>query len=180
MTVIAAPQTVRYAVARTNARYPMGTPFHLGCLRESWHRTAYMRRTFSIGEIDPADLAGERCGYCHDDWQTGPKHMQPAPTRRLHRPGDEIEPLVMSMKDVIAVGFGMAIVTRDGETLLDGEDAYHNKDNGLRVSDAEALAADDPDHDWRIEMHGPMGGSIYQRHGIKQWVYVKRVPGFID
>lgn len=58
------------------------------------------------------------------------------------------------------------------------EGAYHDGKPDVTGADAEALAAADPDHDWRIQLHGPMGGQEYQRHDVGQWVYVKRIPGF--
>lgn len=173
---------VEYAVVKANTKYgpqhPMGTPWHINCLSE-WNGD-YIRKHFSIGEIDPAKLAGKRCGYCNDDWTPDPKRMEPFPgevaTACLCCPP---KPQTLPHDFVIAVGFGMADVTRDGETVLDGEEAYGDPDQGpVTVADAERVAALDPDHDWRIRMYGPMRGQEYQRHGKGQWVYVKRVPGF--
>jgi hypothetical protein len=176
-----APALVRYCVARTNAVYPMGTPLHPGCLREMHHRTAWLRRNFSFGEIDPAELAGKRCGYCGDDWREGPKHMEPlqeAPHRSCLNCSSGEQ--VLAMDTPIAVGFGMAELTCDGGCVIDGEAFYRDEGIYYLVCDAEELAAADPDHDWRIELHGPGGGRVYQRHDAGRWVYVKRIPGFID
>lgn len=176
-------ETVRYAVVKKNSKYgpkePIGTPFHLGCLIE-WNHP-YVKKHYSIGDIDPAELQGKRCGYCNDDWEAGPKRLPPFPGAvARHCLNCPPKPNTFPMDAVISVGFGMADVTRDGETVLDGEAAYHADDpSDVTGADAEALAAADPDHDWRIRLHGPMGGQEYQRHAPGEWVYVKRVPGFV-
>jgi len=54
----------------------------------------------------------------------------------------------------------------------------HHLADELTLADIEEVAADDPDHDWRLEIHGPMGGVIYQRQGCAQWVAVERLDGF--
>lgn len=183
-------QLVRYAVARKNGMYPMGTPFHTQCLME-YDKHAY-EKNFSEGEIDPAELEGKRCGYCHDDWRPDPKRMEAieaAPHSGCLNCGGHTQTL--EMDEVIAVGFGMAEVTCDGVCVLDGEAISRGELNPdpdgdedfvggreVLVQEAEDLAAADPDHDWRIRFEGPMGGRVYQRHGDAQWVYVKRLPGF--
>lgn len=174
-------ETVAYAVARINGPLgEMGTPFHPHCIwPEYGHRTGWFRRHFDFGDIDPAELAGSRCGYCNDDWQTGPKRMEPFPGKiTRHCLNCPPKPRTFPMEGLVSVGFGMAAVTRDGEIMLDGERAYRDGKPNVTGADAEALAAADPDHDWRIEIHGPMGGQIYQRHDVGRWVYVKKVPGF--
>lgn len=80
----------------------------------------------------------------------------------------------------IAVGFGYAGLTKDGEEIYSEpmgpddvpEDAY------MTGAQAEALAAADPDHDWRIVLHGPLSGRTYQRHGEGQWPLVLQDEGF--
>lgn len=77
--------------------------------------------------------------------------------------------------NLIAVGFGFAVLTRDGVTVLqeetDSED-FHT------VGEAEDLAIADPDHDWRIVLHGPLRGSTYQRQGDMCWILVEKNQGF--
>lgn len=46
------------------------------------------------------------------------------------------------------------------------------------VSRVERLARQDPDHDWRIVLYGPLHGEVYQRHGKSQWVLVESNQGF--
>ncbi len=84
---------------------------------------------------------------------------------------------VASMDMVIAVGFGMAGVTKDSmpiyiETLdLDEDDFW-------TVQNAENAAKNDPDHDWRIIMDAPLRGRTYQRHGDDEWVLINSNRGF--
>ena len=80
------------------------------------------------------------------------------------------------MEKLIAVGFGCATVTRDGEQIIDGE--RHPSDEFLTFADAEAMAVIDPDHDWRVILHGPLHGETYQRQGVEKWVCIERNEGF--
>lgn len=80
----------------------------------------------------------------------------------------------------IAVGFGYAALHRDGEPVYTeptvdedtADDAY------MTGAQAEAMAAADPDHDWRIVLEGPLSGRTYQRHGAEQWALVEQNTGF--
>jgi hypothetical protein len=76
----------------------------------------------------------------------------------------------------IAVGFGLAELTKDGETIW-MEDS-HDWEKCMTVAQAEELAKADPDHDWRIVLHGPLRGMTYQRHGDTQWMLVEKNEGF--
>lgn len=121
----------------------------------------------------------------------------------------------LSMRKVIAVGFGDAHAERDGEVVYREPSAYADtrvcmepscRDGyvdekrevlcgtcgGLgevddpaspepdywTVSRVERLARQDPDHDWRIVLLGPLHGEVYQRHGRNQWVLVESNQGF--
>lgn len=75
---------------------------------------------------------------------------------------------------VVSVGFGYAAVTKDGEPVL--EDSLDADD--ITGAQAEALAAADPDHDWRIVLEGPLSGRTYQRHGTGEWALVEQNQGF--
>lgn len=86
-------------------------------------------------------------------------------------------PRLFPMQSVVAVGFGQAEVLRDGVAVLDGEESY-SRGRPVRGADAEALADKDPDHDWRIRLHGPLSGQTYQRHAPGEWVLVAREAGF--
>jgi hypothetical protein len=48
----------------------------------------------------------------------------------------------------------------------------------VTLAEIETCAALDPDHDWLLEIHGPLGGVVYQRQGCSQWVAVERLEGF--
>lgn len=77
----------------------------------------------------------------------------------------------------IAVGFGSASVTRDGDHVY-SEPNDGNEDDIWTGADAEKAAALDPDHDWRIHKYAPLYEAVYQRHGEKQWVLIERGEGF--
>lgn len=81
------------------------------------------------------------------------------------------------MDMVIAVGFGSAVATRDGEVVADGE-RWEEGDGWLRLSQVEAMAAADPDHDWRVSLFAPLSEREYQRHGPDEWVLVHSGMGF--
>lgn len=48
----------------------------------------------------------------------------------------------------------------------------------LTLGEIEEAVAEDPDHDWRLRIDGPLGGVVYQRQGCAQWVAVERLEGF--
>ena len=76
----------------------------------------------------------------------------------------------------IAVGFGGADLTRDGEHVWseDGRDW----DDCMTGAQAEELAAADPDHDWRITLDAPLSSRTYQRHGPNEWALIEQGHGF--
>lgn len=76
---------------------------------------------------------------------------------------------------VIAVGFGAALIKKDGEIVFSEQP---NDNQFRRLSSFERLAAKDPDHDWRCVLDAPLRSREYQRHGTKRWVLVKSGPGF--
>jgi hypothetical protein len=80
-----------------------------------------------------------------------------------------------SMGTLVAVGFGSCSVTRDSEVVweeMPDTEEFHS------VEHFELIAAADPDHDWRIDMQGPLRGRTYQRHGPGQWVLIDANKGF--
>lgn len=81
---------------------------------------------------------------------------------------------LLPMGALIAVGFGSALITRDGETVFDGE----RSDDFHYLSEFEAMAAAAPDHDWRCILFGPLRGKAYQRQGTGQWVLYESNEGF--
>jgi len=84
----------------------------------------------------------------------------------------EVAPLNMR----IAVGFGIACLTKNG--IVVWEEGNKDWNECITVAQAEEIAAKDPDNDWRIELHAPLSDAIYQRHGKNKWVLVKVGPGF--
>jgi len=77
----------------------------------------------------------------------------------------------------IAVGFGYAALHRDGEPVY-AEPNEPEDDAYMTGAQAEAMAATDPDHDWRIVLEAPLSSRTYQRHGPDQWVLVEQGMGF--
>lgn len=57
-------------------------------------------------------------------------------------------------------------------------EVYWSLDEQITLGEIEEAVAEDPEHDWRLEIHGPMGGVVYQRQGCAQWVAVQRLDGF--
>jgi hypothetical protein len=96
------------------------------------------------------------------------------------------KPLTFPMDGLIAVGFGFAACTKDGQPVLEEpqerfDDSGEPIDEELEYptgADAEKLAAADPDHDWRIQLEGPLSGRTYQRQGEANWVLVAQNEGF--
>lgn len=78
-------------------------------------------------------------------------------------------------------GFGVVYLTRDGTQVLRYMRHWDEVDGDatcLTVQDFEDRAAGDPNHDWRLEIHGASGGVVYQRHGDAEWVAIERLEGF--
>lgn len=87
----------------------------------------------------------------------------------------DVAPLDM----IIAVGFGTAIVTKNGMVIYNELDECHdNWDNAWTVTKAEEEALRDPDNDWRIVLEAPLSMRVYQRHEKNTWVLVKKGMGF--
>lgn len=78
----------------------------------------------------------------------------------------------------IAVGFGYAGLLRDGQSMYDEPADATREDDYMTGAQAEAMAAADPDHDWRIVLEGPLSGRTYQRHGPNEWALVEQNMGF--
>lgn len=88
------------------------------------------------------------------------------------------------MEDIVAVGFGSAMVTKDDEIVFDERAELHAAKREGRDAmlwegkDCEAAAEKDPDHDWRIHLVAPLYEATYQRQGPKHWVLVAKGEGF--
>lgn len=77
----------------------------------------------------------------------------------------------------IAVGFGSAGYKKDGVILWE-EAQDPEAEEFPTVDSVEALAKDDPDHDWRIFFFAPLYEAEYQRQGANTWVLVRKGEGF--
>jgi hypothetical protein len=80
------------------------------------------------------------------------------------------------MDMIIAVGFGVAAIIKDEEIIyMEGriDDCFRT------LAEFEEMAKEDPDHDWRALLDGPMRYRLYQRHGEGEWVLIESGPGFV-
>lgn len=90
---------------------------------------------------------------------------------------EQLAPLDM----VIAVGFGSAYASKDGEMIYEEpnyNDPKMKDENYKTVADIEAIAAKDPDHDYRIVKYAPLKEGEWQRQGEKRWVLIREGQGF--
>lgn len=93
---------------------------------------------------------------------------------------------ILPMDSIIAVGFGMACLTKNGECVFDEQQGFNPKfvdkqlpeGEYLTVGEAEKIAIKDPDNDWRIYLHAPLSDREYQRQGDLRWVLYKKGMGF--
>lgn len=102
----------------------------------------------------PAIKGHECCGTCH----CGPVND-------------------LEMERGIAVGFGSAGYSKDGEVLWQ-ENGTEEWEDIPKVQHVEDLAKANPDHDWRIYFFAPLYESEYQRQGDGIWVLVSKGQGF--
>ena len=83
----------------------------------------------------------------------------------------------LDLRTHLCVGFGPVTVTRDGDVVH-----YHCCVDDVGCDTPadrfEAMAAADPDHDWRIDFLSPMRQNVYQRQGIGEWYVVETGDGF--
>ncbi len=79
----------------------------------------------------------------------------------------------MPLDWVVDASFGVALVTRDGECIYQVGAGQEAK----KVAYFEDIAAQDPDHDWRIEYLQSMREDYYQRHGSSRWMLIDQNGG---
>lgn len=85
-------------------------------------------------------------------------------------PAIEDEPLPLDWE--VATGLGVGSVEKDGVCI------YYTDDNNIKLcSEFEAMAAQDPNHDWRIIFQDPGIELFYQRQGPKLWMLIDRNGG---
>lgn len=85
---------------------------------------------------------------------------------------------ILPMDAIVAVGFGIATVTRNGKVVYDENDLPDDAVQDWTCQDAENEALKDPDNDWRINLIGPLSECHYQRQGECQWVLYEKGQGF--
>ena len=85
-----------------------------------------------------------------------------------------------SLDMVLAVGFGDCVITRDGEEIYSESAMGTHMHFGdyPTLAKYEAMAAEDPDHDWRCPRTTPLYESVWQRQGSGEWLLVKTGRGF--
>lgn len=83
------------------------------------------------------------------------------------------KPGVLRYRDDPTPGFGMVGIFRDGETVAGtcGEAA-------TLIRRWRGEAHRDPDHEWVIEIDGPMSGVRYTRQPTGKWLTTHRSRGF--
>lgn len=82
---------------------------------------------------------------------------------------------VADMNMILAVGFGCVQVWKGRSLIFDGTS---DESARPRLSEFEEMAVKDPDHDWRVVLHGPLRGAEYQRHDKEKWVLINSNEGF--
>lgn len=86
---------------------------------------------------------------------------------------------VLPMGSIIAVGFGYAAVTKNGEEVYNElKVTWGEIEEFWTAKDAEEEARKDPDNDWRIHLDAPLSERHYQRQGENHWVLYKKGMGF--
>ena len=78
---------------------------------------------------------------------------------------------------LIAVGFGWAAVTKNGEEVYNENDVKYKSDLWT-AQEAENLAKQEPDNDWRIHLVAPLSERHYQRQDDGLWVLYEKGMGF--
>lgn len=80
---------------------------------------------------------------------------------------------------IIAVGFGNAMVTKNGDVVYDEMDVDAKEwADYWNCAKAEEEAIKDPENDWRIHLIAPLSERHYQRQGDNHWVLYEKGQGF--
>ena len=83
----------------------------------------------------------------------------------------------LPMEKVIAVGFGWASVTKNGESVYDESNLKEGEPFWTALA-AENEAKKEPDNDWRIHLVAPLSERHYQRQDDGIWVLYEKGQGF--
>ena len=86
-----------------------------------------------------------------------------------------VRPSFFPADGVIFFGFGYAALEKNGEPVYFEAD---DSEDMMTGSQAEEIAAQDPDNDWRIVLHAPLSSRTYQRHGPNEWALIEQGMGF--
>ena len=89
-------------------------------------------------------------------------------------------PPVTKLSDMnmhVAVGFGFAAITKNGEVYYSEPVMSEFYDTRI-LREFEQIAQSDPDNDWRLILDAPLRDREYQRQGFEKWVLVKSGMGF--
>ncbi len=78
---------------------------------------------------------------------------------------------------LIAVGFGVATVTKNGKEIYN-ENSIKNESDLWTLKEAEKEALKDEDNDWRIHLVAPLSERHYQRQDKNKWVLYEKGQGF--
>lgn len=84
----------------------------------------------------------------------------------------------LPLQSLIAVGFGHAAVTKNGEEVYNEMNAEFKNEDLWTAQDAENLAKEEPNNDWRIHLVAPLSERHYQRQEDGLWVLYKKGIGF--
>jgi hypothetical protein len=92
----------------------------------------------------------------------------------------------VDMDTPIIVGFGDAVIKKNGRVVLDCEDYYDGlhgvqpkeEHKPFTLADAEKMAEEDPDNKWEAVIYGPLWGVTYFRRGPSDWVVTEEDDGF--
>lgn len=87
---------------------------------------------------------------------------------------------IFPMEKKIAVGFGCAVLEKDGIVVWDENDLPETAtwDDFLSGEQAEEMALKEPEADWRIKIIGPLKEGEWQRQGPRHWVLYREGIGF--
>lgn len=88
------------------------------------------------------------------------------------------KPVVARMDMYLAVGFGAATVTKNGECVYDENRWDGEKEDFPTLGRYELLAQNEPDADWRCSFFAPLYEAEYQRQGKERWVLIRKGLGF--
>jgi len=84
------------------------------------------------------------------------------------------KPLRVKLNQRLHAGFGVTALIRDGESV----ESYFDYEKCPTFQRFENVARKDPEHDWRVQVDGPLSDVTYQRHGPNEWVAVAKGLGF--